>query len=84
MVDQAVAAVGVDQPELAASAEARDRRPGQPLAKTGGKGVPQIATPKLDSLDPLAEEYLGKPSNGGFDFGKFGHQRDMAKLAAAS
>jgi hypothetical protein len=69
----------MDQPELAAPAEARHSRAAQPLAESFGKGTPKISAAKLDTLDAAAQQDLFQPADGGFDFRKFWHGRDMAE-----
>jgi hypothetical protein len=77
--DQRVAAISVDQPELPAPAEAGDPRAGEALPEIRGKSPAQIAPAKLDSLDAALQQDPFKAANGGFDFGKLWHGRDMAE-----
>ena len=84
MKHQRIAAVGRDQPEFAAPAERDDGGAGQPLAEIDWKRAAKFETARLDAGDSAAEKNLLKAADGGFDFGKFWHQRDMANVAAAS
>jgi len=82
--DHRVAAVGVDQPIFAAAAEASDSRAGHPLAEPFRKRPPEIRAARLYAPQFAAEKNLLKPAYGGFDFRKFWHSADMAKVVAAS
>jgi hypothetical protein len=77
--NEGVAAVGVDQPELAAPAEAGDPRAGEALSEPCGKCAPKIASSKLNALDAAAEQHLFQAADSGFDFGKLRHGDDMAE-----
>jgi hypothetical protein len=76
--------LGMDEPELAAPAEAGDRRSRQPLAKIRRKFAAKIRPAKLDACDTAIDEHLLETSYGRFDFGQLGHGGDMAKVDAAS
>jgi hypothetical protein len=73
MEDQCVAAIGVDQPIFGAPAQARDPRPGQPLAQIGLERPAQVRPAQLDRRDPSPLEQGGEPANRGFDLGKLRH-----------
>ena len=80
---QRVAAVGVDQSIFGASSEARDPRPGQPLAEIDRQCSPKVGSPRLDPLDAPALRAHVQPAHGGFDFGEFRHRGDMAEARQA-
>ena len=71
--DQGVAAVGADQPEFRAAAEAGDRCAGQPLAEIFGECAAQVGPAHLDPRQPAPVEHALQPADGRLDFGKFGH-----------
>src|SRR5258705_9437603 len=79
MEAQSVAAVGVDQPVFRAAAEADDPLSRQSLAEVDRQRAAQVGPARLDPLDPAAVEHMGKAADGGFNFGKLGHRRDMAE-----
>ena len=39
----------------------------------------QVLPARLDPLNAAAVEHMGEAADGGFDFGKLGHRRDMAE-----
>src|SRR4030095_4657509 len=88
MEDHRVGAVGVNQPIFGAAAEVRDGGARQPLAKVLGKGPTQIGSPHFDARDSVSLEDALKPTNRGFEFGKFGHGdaiwRTLRKLSRAA
>jgi hypothetical protein len=82
--DQGIAAIGLDQSELPATAKPDDLCASQSLAEVVGKGAPQILPAKLDPLDAAAKQDLFQAANGGLDFGELGHPGHMANVGAAS
>ena len=76
---QRVAAIGVDQPVFRAAAKPDDPRAGQPLAEVQREGPPEVGPARLDARDAPAVEHAREAANGGLDFGKLGHRRDMAE-----
>jgi hypothetical protein len=81
--DERVAAVGVDETVLRPAAEAGHDRAGQPLTEVDRKRAAQIRTPRFDRVQPPPVQDLRKPADGGFDFGKLRHGRDMAEVGQA-
>lgn len=82
--DERVAAIGVDEPELASAPKPADRCACQPLAEVRRKSPAKVGPPQLHADDPPPEQHLLQSSDRCFDFGEFRHHRDMAKLPAAS
>ena len=72
--DHRVVAIRVDETVFRPPAEARDLRPGQPLAKVLRKRPPQIRAPRFDTCDPPALQHPLKAADGGFDFGQLRHR----------
>ena len=56
-----------------------DPSTGQALSEIDGKRAPKIGTPHLHVRDASAFQHTFQPANGGLDFGKLRHGRDMAK-----
>jgi len=79
MEHKRIAAIGADQAIFGAAAKLSDPRSGETLPKIHRKRPPEVRAPSFDPSDPPSNEDPLQPANGGLDFGKLGHRRDMAK-----
>ena len=70
---QRVVAVGMDQSVFCAARQARNRRAGHCLHQIGREWAAHVGSVDPYADDPLALEEPGEAANGGFDFGKLGH-----------
>ena len=71
--DEAVAAIGIDQPIFGPARKTGHRRPGQPLPQIDRHRPAQVGAVGDDAGQPLAVQHGGEAPDGGFDFGQFGH-----------
>ena len=70
-------------PYLARRPKPGHARAGQPLAKVDRQRSAQVGAARLDPVDAPALEHARKAADGGLDFGKLGHRRDMAEAPQA-
>ena len=79
--DDAVAAVGVDQPIFGAATDRCDARALQTLAEIGRDRPAQIGAAHLHAGQPFALYERRDAAHRGFDLGKFGHVSDIVAFA---
>jgi hypothetical protein len=77
--DHRVVSIRMDQAVFRPASKPDHLGSRQPLTEILWKGPAQVCPPRFDPLDAAALKHMGQATDGGLDFGKFGHcAGDMA------
>ena len=84
MDNQRIAAIGLHQAIFGAPVQPGNDSPGQSLAQRLRQRPAQIGPIGNDTGEALAFPHWGQAAHHGFDFGKFGHSRDIGGVCMAA